>query len=174
MTMTRILLVSALALGCAPLQAQTNEEMPTAAPTAGKAYGNDSRSNGYSSEEAAGRADCALAKREQRGQSSTTTPADPSAPPPVTTPSTTPYPPPEPGQDMGMPCTDEEYALYKTALDPGRLLADYPTAAGYRRASPSRVQVLTELERARSAGELDWASYELGLPMQSKRDAMRR
>ena len=45
--------------------------------------------------------------------------------------------------------------------DAGKLLTQQPTAAG-KPAPLTRAQVIRELQRARAAGELDGARYELG------------
>lgn len=53
--------------------------------------------------------------------------------------------------------------------DPGKLMAEEPTAAGPRMAAPTRRQVLAELERARRAGEMDYAAVEIGVAAQHSR-----
>lgn len=138
--MIRLLLLAALAAGLSGAAVAQNSDSARTWGPAGSS----------SSMEAAGWADCAAAKNEQRQRGNGR-------------------------QDAAMPgnddsnCSEAEYALYKQALDPARMMANEPSAAGYLRASPSRVQVITELKRAREAGELDWASFELGLGSMSRR-----
>jgi hypothetical protein len=66
------------------------------------------------------------------------------------------------------PCSDAEYIEYKSLFDPARMLRESPSAAG---SSPAqeRALVIRELQRARQAGELNWADQELGLPMKMAR-----
>jgi len=55
-----------------------------------------------------------------------------------------------------------------TMPDPDKLLATEPTSAGLRAGAlsgpPTRRQVVAEIERARRAGEMDFAAFETGLP----------
>lgn len=48
--------------------------------------------------------------------------------------------------------------------DPDKLMAAEPTSAGPRAGPLTRRQVIAEIERARRAGEMDFAAAEAGLP----------
>lgn len=67
-------------------------------------------------------------------------------------------------------CSEFEHSLYLQTLAPTQMLSAYPTAAG----SPlTRDSVRAELQRAREAGELDFAQAELGLQV-LPRESLRR
>jgi len=59
-------------------------------------------------------------------------------------------------------CSRQEERLALLS-DPARLMAAEPTAAGPRDTALTRRQVIAELERARRAGEMDFAAFEAGL-----------
>ena len=65
------------------------------------------------------------------------------------------------------PCTASHDAPAATGCampaDPGKMMADEPTAAGPRTAMPTRQQVVAEIDRARRAGEMDFAAAEVSL-----------
>jgi len=65
------------------------------------------------------------------------------------------------------PCSDAEYSEYKSMFDPARMLRDAPSAAGRSSPAQERALVIRELQRARQAGELNWADLEMGLPMKT-------
>jgi len=63
------------------------------------------------------------------------------------------------------PCSDAEYGEYKSLFDPARMLRESPSAAGRSSPAQERALVIHELQRARQAGELNWADQEMGVPM---------
>lgn len=63
------------------------------------------------------------------------------------------------------PCSDAEYSEYRNLFDPARMLRESPSAAGRSSPAQERALVVRELQRARQAGELNWADLEMGQPM---------
>jgi hypothetical protein len=53
--------------------------------------------------------------------------------------------------------------------DPDKLMAAEPTSAGPLARPLTRQQVVAEIERARRAGEMDFAAFEASLPSSTRR-----
>ncbi|NCT82990.1 MAG: hypothetical protein GXC94_07615 [Comamonadaceae bacterium] len=107
---------------------------------------------------------CALACGQALAQSSPSTmPAtEPAAGPPDCTPGRA--APADPGGAKAC-----EARMSAAMPDPDKMLAGSPPGAGARPGPLTRSQVVEELGRARLAGEMDFAAFELGLPASRRR-----
>jgi hypothetical protein len=74
---------------------------------------------------------------------------------------------PKAAQSATYPARADKMAA--TMPDPDKLLATEPTSAGRLAGPPTRQQVVAEIERARRAGEMDFAAFETGLAPSRRR-----